>query len=205
MPLIFRDTKGSPLTSAEADANIRQLAISATYTAGSGVAISGANVISAASDKYFFKVDGGYTVYGGISDSIVLSNSASGNVGFQTVPLNVVKINVFPAGGVSGWDATNYQYVIQETGLYEIWGNFRLEDALSGGPTATPASKSYGVGLGTVNQDSSDFKWNQTFVNRNSSDKVVKGVFNAGDRIRMFVYLDGFAAGAGGMMGIRNL
>lgn len=47
MPLIFRDTKGFPLTSAEADANIRQLAISATYTAGSGVAISATNVISA--------------------------------------------------------------------------------------------------------------------------------------------------------------
>jgi hypothetical protein len=148
----------------------------------------------------FFKVNGGYAAGGNIDSSISLPNSSG--AGFQTMPFTQVLTDIRPASVASGWNAATHTYTIQEAGLYELIGKFRLLDGNAGGPAP---GQSYGMGVNAANSDNADFCWFQTFNSRNSAQINTSRQCQAGEAIRLYVYLDGFGAACGGMFSVRKI
>jgi len=98
--------------------------------------------------------------------------------GFETIHLSAIMVD-----NKNGWDAANYQWVVPETGTYEVNGKLRLADG-------DYSSLSYGLGMDTANQDGPTFFWGQGAKNR-------QGLFNSrimnltqGARLRLFAYID---------------
>jgi len=103
---------------------------------------------------------------------------------FQTVMVNSVQIDNF-----NTFDTSTGEWVVPETGTYEVNGKLRLEDGARG-------SLSYGIGLDVANVDNSGFFWSQGTNNR-------QGIFNsriimltAGQRLRLYAYVDSPGVGA---------
>lgn len=102
---------------------------------------------------------------------------------------------VDPSGN---FDTATQTYVVPFTGLYLCSASFRLAD----GPTAgggSAANLSYGVGVHTSNVDGPWFAWDFTAAGSASSRRRKTTLyqryssFTAGDRLRLFAYVDGSA------------
>ncbi|HEX8323434.1 MAG TPA: hypothetical protein VF595_05920 [Tepidisphaeraceae bacterium] len=97
--------------------------------------------------------------------------------GFQTV--NLTKVTDLG----SNFSNTTHFYTVPVTGVYEITTKLRVNDGY-------PSGISYGQGVHSSNIDGPWFLWASTNGNREGSINVRKAVFNAGDQIRMYAYID---------------
>jgi len=144
----------------------------------------------------YFKVNGGYES-GAISTKIQIGRSY-----FATVMLDEVLYSVIDSqSAASGWDGSSYP--IPSDGLYELIGKVRIGDNYQ---TNVGAGSGYGVGVGLVDvNDNTDFAWFVTNPNRNSAAVNTSMYCKKGDRIRLYVYFDGFSANLGGMLSVRKI
>lgn len=97
---------------------------------------------------------------------------------FLTVPL------VGKTSDVSSlWDSANYQYVVPATGTYLILARFRIPDNWGG--------FTLGMGVHTSNDDGAWFQWQgKGETSRYTENYQRLDPFNAGERLRLFVYQD---------------
>jgi hypothetical protein len=89
----------------------------------------------------------------------------------------------------NAYNRTTGVITIPSDGLYQITGTMRVADR-------SPVGVQYGVGVHTSNIDGFWFLWhavqNTTNVNDRTTYPYIRvGRFNAGDQLRMFVYVDG--------------
>lgn len=121
---------------------------------------------------------------------------------FSTVPLPNVTKNL--GGGI--WDSANNTYTIPLTGTYIIKSSIRLTDntvTVSNGNTASPSRNIYQA-VHTSNTDIPDGVWQtnpdktvypaSTGFNRFTMPYFRIGYFNAGDKLRLYIFSDGTAA-----------
>lgn len=90
----------------------------------------------------------------------------------------------------SNWSSANNWYVVPEAGNYQIITKLRVNDNVGG--------YSFGQGAGTSLADNADFAWFTTSTTgsptRNGSMNIRIMSLNAGDKVFMYYYLDGFTA-----------
>ncbi len=124
-----------------------------------------------------------YPFDGNGSNSNTLTQSAFTKAVFTTVDVDES----------SAWDSVNNEYVVPENGKYYIATKLRVNDSSS-------ANKSYGQGAGPTVGDNSSFSWYTTSAAspfaRNSSLNERTMSLTAGQRIKMFYFVDGFSTTA---------
>lgn len=89
----------------------------------------------------------------------------------------------------NAYNRTTGVITIPSDGLYQITGTMRTADR-------SPVGVQYGVGVHTSNIDGFWFLWHAVQNTTNNNDRTTYpyirvGRFNAGDQLRMFVYVDG--------------
>jgi|TARA_R110000751_G_scaffold290156_5_gene396651 hypothetical protein len=94
-------------------------------------------------------------------------------------------VNYDPTGA---YNTSTGVITIPSDGIYQITGTMRVADRSSSGVQ-------YGVGVHTSNIDGSWFLWHAVLYTSNPNDRTTYpyirvGHFNAGDQLRMFVYVD---------------
>lgn len=115
-----------------------------------------------------------------------IANNSAGSLtsgGFSTVIAPTVVQDTH-----AGYNASTGIYSVPQTGTYDVLLKFRLADGNQTG-------KSYGVGVDTSNSDSANFSWFVGAPNRQGAIYRRISVFNAGDQVRAFCYLDGLSTG----------
>ncbi len=173
-----------------------------TITAGSGVTfvgpyVSGGNVVTTGAGRaisFIQRSANTWQVIGGapaptpiVAFKTYAGSAQSIGAGFTTVVLNSTPaINI----GGGGWDGT--YYTIPVKGQYHCIATGRGDDAQS--------RFNLGIGVNTSNMDSSDFFWfvnntTDSSANRNTMVYDNKVVFNIGDLVRLFMYVDSNGSG----------
>ena len=114
----------------------------------------------------------------GNGDGTQTSQSIPGTT-FQT-------INVVATTDTHGaWNSTNKWWTVPagQSGVYEVAGKARLVDGFQAGV-------SIGLGMHSSSTDHPAFFWDNTKNNRQGIQNVRVSQFNAGDNIRLFIYID---------------
>jgi len=121
-----------------------------------------------------------------ISDMPQLMVFRDGSSAFQSVgtSFTTVQINTVMLDNKAGWDAANYQWVVPETGTYQVLGKMRLVDGdLSG------LGYSLGMDVGT-NVSSAELFWGEGNKNRQSISNPRTMILTKGDRLRLHAFVD---------------
>lgn len=121
---------------------------------------------------------------GGSNSFQTLTNST----GFTTVQLG----NNASTDTHGGWNTSTHEYTIPQSGIYEVNMKLRLNDNTS--------AVSFGVGFGPDNTDSPFFAWSNFptgsvgSYNRFVLGNTIAGTLNAGQKVRLFCYVDSGAS-----------
>jgi len=127
-----------------------------------------------------------------------------GGSGFNTVPLGAARVDLRPAGTAGGWDQAGSSYVAPVSGLYELGARVRITDADG------PVGANYAVGAGPANTDGEWMLWSTIFsvntpYNRKGNQTTRVLHLDAGQAVRLYVYLDSFGATLGGELTVKLL